>query len=64
MTTSSSVLRDIEPDELAQHIVDMLDIDDLRRYVLESLTETYEDLKLDSPGEYEDELRKFYSDDI
>lgn len=57
-------MRDIEPEELAQHLVDMLDIDDLRRYVLESLTETYSDLKYDSPGEYEDELRKYYSDDI
>jgi hypothetical protein len=57
-------MRDIEPDELAQHIVDMLDTNDLRRYVLEDLTEYYSDLKFDSPGEYEDELRKFYSDDI
>jgi len=64
MTTSSLQMRDIEPDELAQHLVDQLDIDDLRRYVLESLTETYSDLKYDSPGEYEDELRKYYSDDI
>ena len=61
---TSSVMRDIEPDELAQHIVDMLDTNDLRRYVLEDLTEHYSDLKFDSPGEYEDELRKFYSDDI
>ena len=57
-------MRDIEPDELAQFLVDQLDFDDLYRYVLESLTETYSDLKYDSPGEYEDEVRKFYSDDI
>ena len=57
-------MRDIEPEELAQHIVDRLDTDDLRRYVLEDLTEFYSDLKFDSPGEYEDDLRKFYSDDI
>jgi hypothetical protein len=42
----------------------MLDTNDLRRYVLEDLTEFYSDLKFDSPGEYEDDLRKFYSDDI
>ena len=57
-------MRDIEPDELAQRIVDMLDNADCRRYVLEDLTEYYSDLKFDSPGEYEDDLRKFYSDDI
>lgn len=57
-------MRDIEPDELAQHIVDMLDNADCRRYVLEDLTEYYCDLKFDSPGEYEDDLRKYYSDDI
>jgi hypothetical protein len=55
---------DIEPDELAQRIVDMLDNADCRRYVLEDLTEYYSDLKFDSPGEYEDDLRKYYSDDI
>ena len=57
-------MRDIEPEELAQRIVDMLDNADCRRYVLEDLTEYYSDLKFDSPGEYEDDLRKFYSDDI
>jgi hypothetical protein len=61
---SSLQMRDIEPDELAQRIVDMLDNADCRRYVLEDLTEFYSDLKFDSPGEYEDDLRKFYSDDI
>ena len=64
MTISSSVMRDIEPEELAQRIVDMLDNADCRRYVLEDLTEYYSDLKFDSPGEYEDDLRKYYSDDI
>ena len=64
MTTTSLQMRDIEPEELAQHLIDQLDFDDLYRYVLESLTETYSDLKHDSPGEYEDEVRKFYSDDI
>tara|TARA_R100001129_G_scaffold85576_1_gene58174 strand:+ start:240 stop:413 length:174 start_codon:yes stop_codon:yes gene_type:complete len=57
-------MRDIEPEELAQRIVDMLDNADCRRYVLEDLTEYYSDLKFDSPGEYEDDLRKYYSDDI
>jgi len=57
-------MRDIEPEELAQHLVDMLDNNDLRQYVLEDLTEYYSDLKFDSPGEYEDDLRKYYSDDI
>ena len=47
-------MRDIEPEELAEYVVDML----------EDLTEYYSDLKYDSPGEYEDELRKYYSDDI
>lgn len=64
MTTSSLQMRDIEPEELAQHLVDMLDTNDLRQYVLEDLTEYYSDLKFDSPGEYEDDLRKYYSDDI
>ena len=57
-------MRDIEPEELAEYVVDMLDMDDLIRYVKEDLTEYYSDLKFDSPGEYEDELRKYYSDDI
>lgn len=64
MTTSSLQMREIEPEELAQRIVDMLDNADCRRYVLEDLTEYYSDLKFDSPGEYEDDLRKYYSDDI
>ena len=64
MTTSSLQMRDIEPEELAQRIVDMLSDDDCRRYVLEDLTEYYSDLKFDSPSEYEDNLRKFYNDDI
>ena len=64
MTTTSLQMRDIEPEELAQRIVDMLDNADCRRYVLEDLTEYYSDLKFDSPGEYEDDLRKYYSDDI
>jgi hypothetical protein len=57
-------MRDIEPEELAEYVVDMLDMNDLIRYVKEDLTEYYSDLKFDSPGEYEDELRKYYSDDI
>ena len=57
-------MRDIEPEELAEYVVDMLDMDDLIRYVKEDLTEYYSDLKFDSPSEYEDELRKYYSDDI
>ena len=57
-------MRFIEPEELAQRIVDMLSDDDCRRYVLEDLEDYYSDLKFDSPGEYEDDLRKFYSDDI
>ena len=57
-------MRFIEPDELAQRIVDMLSDDDCRRYVLEDLEDYYSDLKFDSPSEYEDDLRKFYNDDI
>ena len=64
MTTTSLQMRDIEPEELAEYVVDMLDMNDLIRYVKEDLTEYYSDLKYDSPGEYEDELRKYYSDDI
>jgi len=64
MTTTSLQMRDIEPEELAEYVVDMLDMNDLIRYVKEDLTEYYSDLKFDSPGEYEDELRKYYSDDI
>ena len=64
MTTTSLQMRDIEPEELAEYVVDMLDMDDLIRYVKEDLTEYYSDLKSDSPGEYEDELRNYYSDDI
>lgn len=57
-------MRFIEPEELAKRIVDMLSDDDCRRYVLEDLTEYYSDLKFDSPSEYEDNIRKFYNDDI
>ena len=64
MTTFSSAMRDIEPEELAEYVVDMLDMNDLIRYVKEDLTEYYSDLKHDSPGEYEDELRNSYSDDL
>ena len=64
MTTSSSAMRDIEPEELAEHVTNMLTNDDLFRYVLEDLTEYYSDLLHDSPYEYKAELDKFYNDDI
>ena len=57
-------MRDIEPEELAQRVVDMLSDDDCRRYVLEDLDDYYSELKQDSPFEYREELLKFYNDDI
>ena len=60
MTTSSLQMRDIEPEELAQRIVDMLSDDECRRYTLADLEDYYSELKQDSPFEYREELIKFY----
>ena len=57
-------MRDIEPDELAQRIVDMLSDDECRRYTLADLEDYYSELKQDFPFEYREELHKIYSDDI
>ena len=57
-------MRDIEPEELAERVTDMLSDDECRRYTLADLTEYYSDLQHDDPGEYAYELNKFYSDDI
>ncbi len=57
-------MRNIEPEELAKHVTNMLTNDDLFQYVLEDLTDYYSDLLHDSPYEYKAELEKFYSDDI
>ena len=55
-------MRDIEPEELAQRIVDMLSDDECRRYTLADLEDYYSELKQDSPFEYREELIKFYDD--
>ena len=57
-------MRDIEPEELAKHVTNMLTNDDLFQYVLEDLTDYYSDLQHDHPFEYRDEVSKFYNDDI
>ena len=57
-------MRDIEPEELAQLIVDMLSDDECRRYTLADLEDYYSELKQDSPFEYREELHKLYSDYI
>ena len=51
---------DIEPEQLAQAMVDRLKEDDLREYVYEDLTELYTDLKHDSPFEYQDVIQQLY----
>ena len=55
---------DIEPEKLAQLMVDRLKEEDLREYVLEDLTETYTDLQHDSPYEYRDVINQFYPEDV
>ena len=55
---------DIEPEKLAQLMVDRLSEADLREYVLEDLTEVYADLQLDSPYEYRDVINQFYPQDV
>ena len=55
---------DIEPEKLAQLMVDRLNEEDLREYVLEDLTETYTDLQHDSPYEYRDVINQFYPEDL
>ena len=47
-------MMNIEPEELAQLMVDRLNEESLREYVLEDLTEMYTDLKHDSESEYQD----------
>ena len=54
---------DLEPEELAQRVVDMLSDEDCRLYTLSDLEDYYSDLKQDNPFEYREELLKFYSDD-
>ena len=51
---------DIEPEKLAQLMVDRLKEEDLREYVLEDLTETYTDLQYDSPFEYQEVIKQLY----
>ena len=55
---------DIEPEKLAQLMVDRLNEESLREYVLEDLTETYTDLQHDSPFEYRDVINQFYPEDL
>ena len=51
----------IEPEELAQLMVDRLNEESLREYVLEDLTEIYTDLKHDSEFEYQDVILNLVS---
>ena len=55
---------DIEPEKLAQAMVDRLKEDDLREYVLEDLTELYTDLQHDSPFEYQEVIDQLYPQDV
>ena len=55
---------DIEPEKLAQLMVDRLKEDDLREYVLEDLTEIYTDLQHDSPFEYQEVINQLYPQDV
>ena len=55
---------DIEPEKLAQAMVDRLKEDDLREYVLEDLTEIYTDLQHDSPFEYQEVINQLYPQDV
>ena len=59
-----SPILDIEPEKLAQLMVDRLKEADLREYVLEDLTETYTDLQHDSPYEYREVINQFYPEDL
>ena len=54
----------IEPEQLAQAMVERLKEDDLREYVLEDLTEVYTDLQHDSPYEYQDVINQLYPQDV
>ena len=55
---------DIEPEKLAQLMVDRLNEESLREYVLEDLTEIYTDLQHGSPYEYRDVINQFYPEDL
>ena len=55
---------DIEPEKLAQLMVDRLNEESLREYVLEDLTETYTDLQYGSPYEYQEVINQLYPQDI
>ena len=55
---------DIEPEQLAQAMVDRLKEDDLREYVFEDLTEIYTDLKHDNQSEYQDVIDQLYPQDV
>lgn len=54
----------IEPEQLAQAMVDRLKEDDLREYVFEDLTEIYTDLKHDNQSEYQDVIDQLYPQDV
>ena len=55
---------DIEPEKLAQLMVDRLNEESLREYVLEDLTEIYTDLQHGSPYEYRDVINQLYPEDL
>tara|TARA_S200002703_G_scaffold41772_1_gene36244 strand:- start:269 stop:457 length:189 start_codon:yes stop_codon:yes gene_type:complete len=50
----------IEPEQLAARVVAMFTTEDLMTYVLEDLTEYYNDLRWDDQYEYEAEVNRFY----
>ena len=54
----------LEPEQLAQAMVDRLKEDDLREYVFEDLTEIYTDLKHDNQSEYQDVIDQLYPQDV
>lgn len=55
--------KDVDPETLAQLMVDRLKEADLREYVLEDLTEVYTDLQHDSASDYEAVIAQFYTDE-
>ena len=55
---------DIEPEKLAQLMVDRLNEESLREYVFEDLNEIYTDLKHDNQSEYQDVINQLYPEDV
>ena len=55
---------DIEPEKLAELMVNRHSEASLREYVLEDLTEIYTDLQYDSPYEYQEVINQLYPQDL